>query len=161
MLKIQSITSKQNTLELIHHSWERSSRKRTVGKKKKKRALMISLQFYHESSDWETTKWCSIQAGIVSIHEPGWGRVSEISSTMLEFRFKWFSSPSSSKPVPTRLELTRILFHHPNLSSAKSSNRLLFFKSILATSIHVLFGLLLLLGGPLTCIEKTFLNGFM
>ena len=68
------------------------------------------------------------------------------------------SSSSSLKPCPTILEsATWILFIHYNLSWAKTSDKLYFFRSIFTTAIHVHFALTLSLDhGPSTSIAKTF-----
>ena len=61
--------------------------------------------------------------------------------------------------IPTMLRsVTCILFLHSDLSCAKSSNKLHFFRSIFNTSIHILLGLPLPLGGPSTCIAKLLLT---
>ena len=49
-----------------------------------------------------------------------------------------------------------IMFLHSDLYLAKSLDRLHFFGSVVTTFIHILFDLALLLGGPLTYIEKLF-----
>lgn len=54
------------------------------------------------------------------------------------------SSPSLSKSCGSTI---RIMFLHSNIFWAKSSNKLYFFIYIFTTSIHILFGLLFLLGG--------------
>ena len=74
--------------------------------------------------------------------------------------FEWGLIHLHQSLVPTMLGwATIIVFLHSDLSLDKSSDVLRFFRSIFTTSIHVLFGISLFLGGPSTCIEKLFLNG--